>query len=200
MFIYFWLGFLGSSILILFLSYFFLGHPAHFPRWGYTALLCAVKKSQTGTVAALLKIGAKIEHEDRCLFKVTLTKVGRKLPGTRIMDWKSSTTRYGCTALLLASRWSKTPQIQNWPTLFMILSLSCCSLTTLTRFAPEDFGISRSRLKTSELCLSKQKQLFAWKLKMPMIYWYKMDEGIYFWSSLISCKHFADGVRWQRWR
>ena len=36
-------------------------------RWGYTALLCAVKKSQTGTVAALLKAGAKIEHEDRCL-------------------------------------------------------------------------------------------------------------------------------------
>lgn len=35
-------------------------------RWGYTALLCAVKKSQTGTVAALLKAGAKIEHEDRC--------------------------------------------------------------------------------------------------------------------------------------
>ena len=80
--IHFWLGFLGSSFLLH-----VLGHLAHFPRWGYTALLCAVKKSQTGTVAALLKIGAKIEHEDRCLFKVTLTnKVGRKLPATRIME------------------------------------------------------------------------------------------------------------------
>ena len=132
--IHFWLGFLGSSFLLH-----VLGHLAHFPRWGYTALLCAVKKSQTGTVAALLKIGANIEHEDRCLFKVTLTnKVGRKLPATRIMEWKSSITRYGCTALLLASRWSKTPQIENWPTLSMILSLSCCSLTTLTCFAPKD--------------------------------------------------------------
>ena len=82
--IHFWLRFLGSSILLH-----VLGHLAHFPRWGYTALLCAVKKSQTGTVAALLKIGANIEHEDRCLFKVTQAVIWMETQSTHdlVVQW-----------------------------------------------------------------------------------------------------------------